>query len=332
MTVNMPQLALALPKETGRFRSAAGFLPDTAGLRRRANAARTGPPFFDTRKPGPKQDDSLPGCAERRERAVALREERHLSVEQICAILAQERMPTSATAVNRMFREAGLLKQWCRTPEEREEARPERARAADSNASDLALGRFRTGFSELFLLAAELARCDPDGILKPAGMPDSAMFPVGCAFLSRLALKLRGIGWPSHVMAETVDEGLALFAGLNAIARRATLSDYSSGADPRLGPESMDRWHAAVRHLDVDLGEADPGREAAGSEGWLAGTPSAGRRPDGTPVKVDVKLVGRRWHAVVCYRNEARTHGRSARTATCARWRTANARSNAGRT
>ena len=213
--------------------------------------------FFETRKPGPKSADSLPSHAERRERAVALRKERNLSVEEIGAILAQEGMPASATAVNRMLREAGLPKLWRRTPEQREEARPERAPAADRNALDLAPRRFRTGFGGLFLFAADLARCDLDGILEQAGMPGSSMIPACCAFRSLLALKLWGIGRPSQVMAETLDEGLALFAGLNAIPKRATLSEYSSRADPRLGPELMHRWHDAVRSLGVNLGAGE---------------------------------------------------------------------------
>ena len=210
--------------------------------------------FFETRKPGPRRSAELPGHAERSDRAVALRKQRNLSVEEISAVLAQEGMPTSATAVNRILREAGLPKLWRRPPSQREEARPERAPVADRGALDLAPRSLRTGFGGLFLFAADLARCDLDGMLAQAGMPGSAMIPAGCAVRSLLALKLWGIGRPSQVTAETLDEGLALFAGLNAIPKRATLSEYSCRADPRLGPGLMDRWHAAVHGLGVDLG------------------------------------------------------------------------------
>ena len=115
----------------------------------------------------------------------------------------------------------------------------------------------RTGSGGVFLFAADLASCDPDGILEQAGRPGSSMIPAGCAFRTLLALKLRGIGRPSQVMAETLDEGPALFAGLNAIPKRATLREYSSRADHRLGPELMHRWHAAVRSLGVDLGAGE---------------------------------------------------------------------------
>ncbi len=211
--------------------------------------------FFETQKPGPKREAVLPGRSERRDRAVALRKEHNLSVTEISAILAREGMPTSATAVNRMLREAGLPKLWRRTPEQREEARPERAADADCKELDLSPRRFRTGFGGLFLFAADLARCDLDGMLAQADMPGRGMIPPGHAFRSLLALKLWGIGRPSQVMAETLDEGPALFAGLDVIPKRSSWSDYSPRADPRIGPELMDRWHAAVRSLDVDLGE-----------------------------------------------------------------------------
>ena len=106
--------------------------------------------FFETRKPGPKRKAALPGRSERRDRAVALRKQHNLSVQEISAILAREGMPTSATAVNRMLREAGLPKLWRRTPAQREEARPERAADADCKALDLSPRRLRTGFGACF--------------------------------------------------------------------------------------------------------------------------------------------------------------------------------------
>ena len=152
--------------------------------------------FFETRRPCPRRKAELPGHAERRDRAVALRKQRNLPVEEISAVLAREGMPTSVTAVNRILREAGLPKLWRRTPAQREEARPERAPVADRGALDLSPRSLRTGFGGLFLFAADLARCDLDGMLAQAGMPGSAMIPAGCAFRSMLALKLWGIGRP----------------------------------------------------------------------------------------------------------------------------------------
>ncbi len=67
-------------------------------------------------------------------------------------------------------------------------------------------------------------------------LPGSAMIPPGCAFRALLALKLWGIGRPSRVMPEALDEGLALFAGLNAVPKRATLTEYSCRATRACAP------------------------------------------------------------------------------------------------
>ncbi len=59
-------------------------------------------------------------------------------------------------------------------------------------------------------------------------LPGSKLIPAPCMIRSLLALKFWGIGRHTHVMANTMDEGLALFAGLNVIPKRSTLSEYSS--------------------------------------------------------------------------------------------------------
>ena len=91
-----------------------------------------------------------------------------------------------------------------------------------------------------------------DDILEQVGMPRTRMIPAGCAVRSLLALKLSGIGRPSQVMAETLDEGLALFAGLNAICKRTVLTEYSIQVDPTFAGPLMHRWyHAAAQLADV---------------------------------------------------------------------------------
>jgi hypothetical protein len=54
-------------------------------------------------------------------------------------------------------------------------------------------------------------------------MPGSKMIPAEQALRSCLALKLWSIERHSHVMALVADEGLALFAGLNAIPKKSYL-------------------------------------------------------------------------------------------------------------
>ena len=48
--------------------------------------------------------------------------------------------------------------------------------------------------------------------------------------------------------------GLFLFAGLNAIPKRSTLTEYSCRCDPRLLDPLTQRWHDALRALDSPLG------------------------------------------------------------------------------
>ena len=155
----------------------------------------------------------------------------------------------------RVLRRAGLPKLWRRADKWwAGAAHPERAAVADRRQLDLGPRKLRTDFGGLFLFAGDLARLGFDGILAASGMPGSSKIPAGCAFRSLLALKLWGIGRPSHVISETLDEGLALFAGLNAVPKRATLTEYSCRVDPRDRPALMDRWHHAVRGLGVELG------------------------------------------------------------------------------
>src|ERR1700681_3555714 len=59
-------------------------------------------------------------------------------------------------------------------------------------------------------------------------MPGSKMTPAEQALRSCLALKLWSIEPHSHIMALVADEGLALFAGLNAFPKKSYLSEYSS--------------------------------------------------------------------------------------------------------
>ena len=56
----------------------------------------------------------------------------------------------------------------------------------------------------------------------------SKMIPANHALRSCMALKLWSVERKSHIMALVADEGLALFAGLNAIPKKSYLSEYAS--------------------------------------------------------------------------------------------------------
>ena len=231
-----------------------GYKPST--LRNLRSEFRKNPRrcFFQVNRPGPKPKPHRPVALKRRRRVIALRKELGLSVKEISEKLAAESMPASITTISRILREEGFSKLWRRTAEQRVAVRPERAAVSDRGKLDLGARRFRTDFGGLFLFAHDLARVDLDDIVEQSSMPGSDMIPAGCAFRSLLALKLWGIGRSSHVTADTLDPGLALFAGLNVIPKRSTLTEYSCRADPRVTPELMDRWHKAVESLGVSLG------------------------------------------------------------------------------
>jgi hypothetical protein len=93
-----------------------------------------------------------------------------------------------------------------------------------------------------------------DRILRQAGFPGSDLIPAGHAVRSLLALKLFGSGRHSHVMASVLDEGLALFAGLNVIPKRSFLTEYSCRIDPTGYPLLMRRWFDAVSRLGLARG------------------------------------------------------------------------------
>jgi hypothetical protein len=67
-------------------------------------------------------------------------------------------------------------------------------------------------------------------------------------------LKLFGNARHSHVMSYVLDEGLALFAGLNVIPKRSFLADYSCRVDPACYPRLLRRWFDAVSQAGLARG------------------------------------------------------------------------------
>ena len=82
------------------------------------------------------------------------------------------------------------------------------------------------------------------------------MIPAAQAMRSLLGLKLFGSARHSHVMSYVLDEGLALFAGLNVIPKRSFLTEYSCRVDPASYPRLMRLWFDAVGRLGLDRGSS----------------------------------------------------------------------------
>lgn len=196
-------------------------------------------------KPAHKAQDPRPA------RILALRRQHNVSIYQIADLLREEGLQASAPYIYNVLTAAGYQRLARRTASERS-VRALRGVRADRRALSLASRTFSTSFGGLFLFAFDLARIGMDDLFRD--MPGSALIPADCAIRSLLALKLWGIGRPSQIMAEALDEGLALFAGLNAIPKRSTLSEYTARCDPHFTGELMHRWYHAAARLGLPMG------------------------------------------------------------------------------
>jgi hypothetical protein len=128
------------------------------------------------------------------------------------------------------------------------------ADVADVRQLDLTPRGFRTKFGGLFLFLPWLASADLDTVLARSGFPGSKMVPAASAVRSLLALKLFANARHSHVMSSVLDEGLALFAGLNVIPKRSFLTEYSCRVEPACYPKLMRDWFDTVSRLGLRWG------------------------------------------------------------------------------
>ena len=196
-----------------------------------------------------------PGKQKRlRQQVVALRKQ-NLSVHDISRALARDGEALSPAAVAAILKEEGFAK----LPRRRDEERPDRpgpvtADVADVRQLDLAPRHVHTKFGGLFLFLPDLIASELDAVLTRSGFPGSALVPAGCAVRSLLALKLFGNARHRHVMGYVLDEGLALFAGLNTIPKRSFLTEYSCRVAPACYPKLMRQWFDTVSRLGLKWG------------------------------------------------------------------------------
>ncbi len=189
-----------------------------------------------------------------RDTVVSLRKQ-NLSVYDISYILKEKGHTLSAVTVSNILKEEGFKRLPRRREDERSPATaPTRAEAADVGQLDLSPQSFRTKFGGLFLFVPFICQIPFDEIVEQSGFPGSKMIPAPCAMRSLLALKLFGSARHSHVMSYVLDPGLALFAGLNCIPKRAFLTEYSCRIDPGCYPEMMKRWFDATQSIGIDQG------------------------------------------------------------------------------
>ena len=204
----------------------------------------------------PPARDTKPLSKQKRlcEQVVTLRKQ-NLSVHDISRSLAREGESLSPAAVAAILREEGFAKLPRRLDEERpDEPRPTMADVADVRQLDLRPRHLHTKFGGLFLFLPDLVSANLDAILARCGFPGSKMIPAACAMRSLLALKLFGNARHCHVMSSVLDEGLALFAGLNVIPKRSFLTEYSCRIHPTCYPALMRDWFDRVGRLGLRWG------------------------------------------------------------------------------
>ena len=213
----------------------------------------THPAFFLSPQHGPQ---SQPKKSAARDLIVQLRKQNH-SVYEISQILKDRHCCLSPTGVREVLKTEGFAP----LPRRRDEERPQQPRptvepVADVREFSLAPRTFTTRCGGLFLFVADLVRLQAQKLAQGAGLPGSKMIPAEHALRCCLALKLWSLERKSHVMAWVADEGLALFAGLNAFPKKSFLSEYSSRLSHRQTTPLLASWHASIHPTDLLPGES----------------------------------------------------------------------------
>jgi hypothetical protein len=201
------------------------------------------PIFFVSARPGPR---SQPKKSAARDLIVRLRKENH-SVYEISEVLKEQKCPLSPTAVREVLKAEGFAP----LPRRLDEERPQRLGptvepVADVRQLSLTPRTFTTRCGGLFLFVPHWVRLKLDALVPAAQLPGSKMIPAEHALRACLALKLWSIERHSHVMALVADEGLALFAGLNAFPKKSYLSEYSSRIHHTKTSQLLGAWHDRV--------------------------------------------------------------------------------------
>jgi len=206
------------------------------------------PLFFVSPRHGPQ---SQPKKSAARELIVRLRKQNH-SIYEISQALKDRQQPLSPTAVREVLKTEGFAP----LPRRGDDERPQGPRPTVepvSNVAEFSLAprHFTTRCGGLFLFVPDLVRLDTQPLARAARLPGSKMIPADHALRACLALKLWSIERKSHIMPLVADQGLALFAGLNAIPKKSYFSEYPSRIDHRTTTAFLARWHAQVHGTDL---------------------------------------------------------------------------------
>ena len=182
---------------------------------------------------------------------------RILSIYDISEALKRENIQRSSVAVANVLKEEGFAKLPRRADEERPPGiRPTQADRADVRMLSLEPRTLSTKFGGLFLFLPRSVEMSFDRVLGKCNLPGTKMIPAAHAMRSLLALKLFSNRRHAHVMSAVLDEGLALFAGLNVVPKRSFLTEYSCRVPPACYPKLMRHWFDAMTGLGLEHGSS----------------------------------------------------------------------------
>lgn len=211
------------------------------------------PAFFVSPRSGPR---SQPKKSAARDLLIRLRKQNY-SVYEISQTLKEHNRPLSPTAVREVLQEEGFAPLPRRLDEERPDyPRPTIEPVADVREFSLAPRTFSTRCGGLFLFVPDLVRLDLSRLAATNRLPGSKLIPAEHALRACLLLKLWSLERQSHVMALLADQGLALFAGLNAIPKKSYFSEYSARLDHAQTTRLLASWHEQVSESRLFPGES----------------------------------------------------------------------------
>jgi hypothetical protein len=206
--------------------------------------------FVEPPRSGARARDTL------RQRIIQLRKQNQ-SIYDISEALKKEDISRTPAAVAEILRQEGFAKLPRRGDAERPSGtKPTAADRADARALNLEPRSLRTKFGGLFLFLPALAELGFDRVIGRCALPGTPMIPATHALRSLLGLKLFGSQRHLHVMSAVLDEGLALFAGLNVIPKRSYLTEYSCRVAPDCYPRLMRHWFDAMTTLGLKHGSS----------------------------------------------------------------------------
>ena len=206
--------------------------------------------FAEPSRRGVKSDDVV------RRHIVQLRKQ-NLSIYDISEALKKENIQRSPVSVANVLKEEGFAKLPRRADEERPPGiRPTQADRADVRILSLEPRTVSTKFGGLFLFLPALIEMSFNRVLRKSNLPGTKMIPAVHAMRSLLALKLFSNRRHVHVMSAVLDEGLALFAGLNVVPKRSFLTEYSCRIPPACYPKLMRHWFDAMTGLGLEHGSS----------------------------------------------------------------------------